>query len=101
MNVIHLTEFGKLKYIHVTIDTFSRFIIASLQAREASINVIVHVLSCLSVMGKPKIIKTNNGPGYIGKNLQQSNLHNLESVTIWVGDDLEQSVLKSQVHHFS
>lgn len=70
MDVTHLPEFGKLKYIHVTIDTYSGFIFASLQAGEASKNVIGHVLQCLSVMGSPKIIKSDNGPGYIGKNFQ-------------------------------
>lgn len=63
MDVTHLPEFGKLKYIHVTIDTFSRFIFASLQAVKASKNVICHVFQCLSVMGLPKVIKTDNGPG--------------------------------------
>lgn len=71
MDVTHLNEFGKLKHIHVTVDTFSGFIYASLQAGEASRNVIVHILQCLSLSGKPTIIKTDNGPGYVGKNFQQ------------------------------
>lgn len=70
MDVTHINEFGKLKYIHVTIDTVSGFIFASLHTDEASKNVIAHVLQCLSVMGSPKTIKTDNGPGYTGKNFQ-------------------------------
>lgn len=35
MDVTHVTEFGKLKYLHVTIDTFSGFIHATLQEGEA------------------------------------------------------------------
>ena len=59
MDVPHIPEFGKLKYLQVTIDTFSGFIFASLHTGEASKNVIAHVLTCLSVMRKPKIIKTD------------------------------------------
>lgn len=58
------------KYLHVTIDTFSGFIFASPQTGEALKNVISHVLMCFSVMGKPRVIKTDNGPGYTGKKFQ-------------------------------
>ena len=40
MDVTHYAEFGKLKYIHVCIDTCSGFIFASLHTGEASRNVI-------------------------------------------------------------
>jgi transposase InsO family protein len=50
MDVTHIPEFGKLKYLQVTLDTFSGFIFASLHTGEASKNVIAHVLTCLSVM---------------------------------------------------
>ena len=36
VDVTHFAPFGKLKYIHVTIDTFSGFIYAMLQTREAT-----------------------------------------------------------------
>lgn len=71
MDVTHVPSFGNLKYLHVTVDTFSGFIFASLHVGEASKNIIAHVLNCLSVMGKPEIIKTNNGPGYTGKKFQE------------------------------
>lgn len=57
MDVTHIPSFGQLKYVHVTIDTFSGFICASAQTGEASKNVIAHVLHCLSVLGKPQLIK--------------------------------------------
>lgn len=65
MDITHISSFGKLKYVHVTIDTFSGFLFASLQAGEATKHVISHVLACLVVLPQPKIIKTDNGPGYI------------------------------------
>lgn len=70
MDVTHSPSFRKLKYLHVTFDTFSGFLYATLQAGEASKDVISHVLACLSIMGKPSTIKTDNGPGYTRKNFQ-------------------------------
>lgn len=68
MDVTHYSEFGKLKYIHVCIDTCSGFIFASLHVGEASRNVIDHCLQAFNVMGLPKLIKTDNGPAYTGNN---------------------------------
>lgn len=70
MDVTHVPTFGSLKYLHVTIDTFGGFLFASAHSGEASKNVIAHVLSCIAVMGRPEVIKTDNGPGYTGKMFQ-------------------------------
>ena len=50
--------------MHVSIDTFSGFLCASAHTGEATKDVINHSLYAFSVMGQPKIIKTDNGPGY-------------------------------------
>ena len=68
MDVTHYAEFGKLKFIHVCIDTCSGLIFASLHTGEASRNVIDHCLQAFNTMGVPKVIKTDNGPAYTGKN---------------------------------
>ena len=60
-----------LKYVHVTVDTYSRFIHASPLSGEALCDVITHTLQCMTAMGKPQIIKTDNGPGYTGTKFQQ------------------------------
>lgn len=70
MDITHIPEFGHLKYIHVTVDTFSGFILASLQTGEATKHVIAHTLQCLTTLGKPQIIKTDNGPGYTSQAFQ-------------------------------
>jgi hypothetical protein len=44
MDVTHYVEFGKLKYIHVCIDTCSGCLFASLHRGEASKNIIDHFL---------------------------------------------------------
>ena len=71
MDVTHHLEFGQLKYIHVCIDTYSGFISATLQTGEATKHVIAHLLHCFSILGIPKQIKTDNGPGYIAKTFLQ------------------------------
>ena len=70
MDVTHYSEFGNLKYVHVCIDTFSGFILATLQTGEATKHVIAHLLHCFSIVGKPKQLKTDNGPGYTSKAFQ-------------------------------
>ena len=62
MDVTHYSEFGKLKYMHVCIDTCSGFIFASLHMGEASRNIIDHCLQAFQIMGFLKVIKTDNGP---------------------------------------
>ena len=40
----HISDFRKIKYAHVTIDTFSGFLVATALTREATKNVISHCL---------------------------------------------------------
>ena len=65
MDVTHIMEFDKLRYVHVTIDTYSGFLMASAQTGEATKHVITHCLKCFPYMGIPKIIKTDNGSKYV------------------------------------
>jgi hypothetical protein len=67
MEVAHYAEFGKLRYIHVCIDTCSGFLFASLHTDESSKNLNDHCLQAFNVMGFPKLIKTDNGPSYSSK----------------------------------
>ncbi|BBG56792.1 pol protein [Simian retrovirus 5] len=71
MDVTHYSDFGNLKFIHVSIDTFSGFLLATLQSGEATKHVIAHLLHCFSIIGQPQQIKTDNGPGYTSKNFQE------------------------------
>ena len=66
MDVTHYVEFGKLKYIHVCIDTCSKFLFASFHTRETSRNVIDNCLQVFNAMEFCKLIKTNSGPSYTG-----------------------------------
>jgi transposase InsO family protein len=68
MDLTHYVEFGKLKYIHVCIDTCSGFLFAFLHTGEASRNVIDHCLQAFNAMRLPKLIKTDDGPSYTGNN---------------------------------
>ncbi|NWU34858.1 PO113 protein, partial [Hylia prasina] len=70
-DVTHIAEFGRMKYVHVSIDTFSGSVYASAHTGEASRDVIRHLVMAFSFMGVPKEIKTDNGPGYTSKQLHE------------------------------
>lgn len=71
MDVTHYPSFGTLKYLHVTIDTFSGYLFATAQTGEATKHVVSHLIACFAHLGVPKIIKTDNGPGYTSSSLKQ------------------------------
>lgn len=69
MDVTHVPEFGKLAYVHVTVDTCSHLLFASARTGEAVKDVIQHLLQCFLFMGKPLKIKTDNAPAYTSRSL--------------------------------
>ena len=60
----HTPAFGKLSFVHVTVDTFSHVITASARSGEAAKDVIQHLFQCFSQIGFPEQIKTDNAPAY-------------------------------------
>jgi len=62
MNVMPVPEFGRQKYVHVMIDTFSMAIWATAQSGETTRHVIKHLYASFAVLGIPTEIKTDNGP---------------------------------------
>ncbi|NXH14007.1 POK8 protein, partial [Bucco capensis] len=69
-DITHIPEFGRMKYVHVSIDTFSGAIYASAHTGEKGEHAKKHLLQAFSVLGVPKEIKTDNGPAYISKVLE-------------------------------
>ena len=61
MDVTHISDSGKVKYVYATMDTFSGFLAATALAGEATKNIITHCLCCFSRLGVPSQIKTDNG----------------------------------------
>ena len=70
MDVTHIPEFGRLKYVHVTVDTFSKMIWATALPGEKVQHVCKHLLVCFAVLGVPEEIKTDNGPAYVSQKLR-------------------------------
>lgn len=70
MDVTHVSAFGRLKYVHVSIDTGSGVIFASPMSGEKSRNVVGHCLEAWATWGKPDSLKTDNGPAYTSKSFQ-------------------------------
>uniref|UniRef100_A0A8C3KF80 RNA-directed DNA polymerase n=1 Tax=Calidris pygmaea TaxID=425635 RepID=A0A8C3KF80_9CHAR len=66
MDVTHVPALGRLKYLHVTVDTYSHMIWATPQPGEKVRDVRRHLASCFAVLGVPGTIKTDNGPAYRG-----------------------------------
>ena len=58
MDVSHIPAFGKLSFVHVTVDTFSQDIIACATLGETARDVIQHLFQCFSQIELPKQIKT-------------------------------------------
>lgn len=70
MDVTHITEFGRQKYVHVSIDTYSRAIWATAQTGETAKHVVKHMCAAIAALGIPQEIKTDNGPAYISKTFE-------------------------------
>ena len=62
MDMFHFAEFGKLKDVHHTIDTYSGFQWATVLSSEKPDSVIMHLLEVMAIIGIPSQIKTDNGP---------------------------------------
>ena len=58
------TSAGKLKYLHVLVDTCSKVVFALLHSGEKIKDVIAHCLLAFAYMGLPNVVKTDNGPAY-------------------------------------
>ncbi|RMB93717.1 hypothetical protein DUI87_29948 [Hirundo rustica rustica] len=68
-DVTHFPEFGRQKYIHVSIDTFSGAVFASAHTGEKAGDAIKHLIHAFSFLGIPKELKTDNGPAYKSREL--------------------------------
>ena len=71
MDVTHIPFFGKLQYVHVSIDTCSGIVHATPLTGEKTIHVIQHCLEAWSAWGKPSMLKTDNGPAYASSKFKQ------------------------------
>ncbi|RMC06524.1 hypothetical protein DUI87_15961 [Hirundo rustica rustica] len=66
-DVTHIPQFGRSKYVHVSVDAFSGAVFASAHAGEKTLDAIKHLIQAFSFMGIPKELKTDNGPAYRSK----------------------------------
>ncbi|RMC04374.1 hypothetical protein DUI87_19195 [Hirundo rustica rustica] len=63
-DVTQVAEFGRLKHVHVTVDTFSSAMWASAHTGEKARDVIAHWRQAFAILGIPSAVKTDNGPAY-------------------------------------
>ena len=69
-DVTHYSEFGNLKYIHSSIDTFSGALFASCHTGEKARDVRRHLMRAFATLGIPLKIKTDNGPAYVSTTIK-------------------------------
>ena len=55
MDVTHVSSFGKLSFVHVTVDTFSHVIIATARTGESIKDVIQHLFTCFHIWACQKL----------------------------------------------
>ena len=67
MDITHSNSFGHLKFVHVTVDTYSSVLWTSAQAGKTFRHVKNHCVETFAVLGFPQRIKTDNGPAYASK----------------------------------
>ena len=63
-DVTHYPPFGKFKFIHISIDTFSGALHASIIMGKSAKNIQAHCLEAFSHLGHPQQVKYDNGQGY-------------------------------------
>lgn len=63
----YIPEFGRVKYVHVSIDTFSGAVYASAHTGEKATDTQKHLLEAFSMLGNPKGIKRDNNPTHTSK----------------------------------
>ncbi|TRZ09404.1 hypothetical protein HGM15179_017701 [Zosterops borbonicus] len=56
-----------VKYVHVSVYTFSGAVYASAHTGEKATDAQKHLVQAFSILGIPKVIKTDNGPTYASK----------------------------------
>ncbi|RMC01264.1 hypothetical protein DUI87_22213 [Hirundo rustica rustica] len=66
-DVTHFPEFGRSKFVHVSVDTFSGTVFASAHTGEKSLDAIKYLIQAFSFMGIPRERKADNGPAYHSK----------------------------------
>ncbi|RMC00744.1 hypothetical protein DUI87_22427 [Hirundo rustica rustica] len=70
-DVTQVAEFGRLKYVHVTVNTFSSVMWASAHTGEKTRDVIAHWRQAFAVLSMPSAVKTDNGPTYASQKVRQ------------------------------
>ncbi|XP_014116969.1 PREDICTED: endogenous retrovirus group K member 18 Pol protein-like [Pseudopodoces humilis] len=71
VDVTKYPSFGRFKNIHVSVDTFSGAVFASLHTGETAKHACRHFLQAFASLGVPKEIKTDNGPTYKNHTLEE------------------------------
>ena len=70
MDVTHVPSFGKLSYVHCSMDTYSGMSWATALSGKKAFHVIQHLYEAFNVLQFPQQIKTDNASAYMSMKLQ-------------------------------
>lgn len=70
-DITEYAPFKPLQYLHATVDTYSRYILATAHSKLNSLAVIQHWRACIAQLGIPQQIETGNGAAYTGEKVKQ------------------------------
>lgn len=70
MYVFYLTEFGKLKCVLYTVDTYSRFQRATALTTEKADTIVTYLLEVMAIMGMPRQSKTDDATAYVSNKMK-------------------------------
>ncbi|RMC13467.1 hypothetical protein DUI87_08540 [Hirundo rustica rustica] len=70
MDVTHIADFGRLKHVHASVDTYIKMVWTTAQTGEKGKHICKHLTTCFAVMGVTENTKTVNGPAYISETVK-------------------------------
>ena len=95
MDVFHLKEFGRQRYMHHTIDTYLEFQWATALSSKRDDCVITHLLRKMAIMGIPTQMKTNNAPSYTSKKMKKFfAYYNIKHITCILHNPTGQDIIE-------
>lgn len=99
MDIFYFAELAKLKYVHHTIDKYSRFQWATALTSEKADLVITHLLDGMAIMGIPVQIKIDNALACVPSKMKHFLTYfNIKHITDIPHNSMGQAVVQRSNH---
>lgn len=98
MDVFHLADCGKLKFVYHTIDTYLGFEQTTALSFEKSDSIITHLFKVMAFMEIPVKIKTDYALGYVSSKMQFFSCQSIRRITDMPHNPTIQVVIEKSYH---